>query len=223
MKQLILSFLFLLFANSFYSQNNLCDTTLLINQQKICVGTKTINNEQELLFSTYQSITTIIDTIYSEGLAYIKYIDFNKDGYTDILTDYRGNNSTYFLYLFNPATNKFVPILNYLAFPNAIQLKTNPMYYYSYHRAGCADANWESDLFKIQDFKIIHLGHIDGNGCSFDIQENPPTLKIYKVLDNNEEKQKLIKNLPYQKHIPNFGDKWNFIEKYWNANYAKFL
>ena len=126
MKPLTLTFLLTLSANLFYAQANIFDTTLIINKQKISIRTKALNNEQRLLTSVCQSKTTLIDTIYTEGLAYIKYPDFNKDGYADILMDYFGNNSTYYLYLFNQATNTFVPIINYLDFPDAIQLKTNP-------------------------------------------------------------------------------------------------
>ena len=45
---------------------------------------------------------------------------------------------------------------------------------------------------------------------------------IYKVLANSEENKQLINELPYIKNIPKFGDKWSFIEKYWNNNYEKF-
>jgi hypothetical protein len=81
---------------------------------------------------------------------------------------------------------------------------------------------WVSDLFRINDFKIIQPGHIDGQGCDFEVKENPQVVKIYKATNNNEEKSKLIEKLPYLKFIPEFGDKWDFIEKYWNKNYAKF-
>ena len=175
-----------------------------------------------LLTTTSGTLTNDIDTIERGGLAYIKYPDFNKDGNADILIDYYGNNSTYSLYIFDPETNKFREIENYSNFPDAIQLKTNSKYYYSYHRAGCADMNWVSDFFKIQKFKIIQLGHIDGRGCDFEVKKNLQVIKIYKVTDNKEENGKLVENLPYLKFIPEFGDKWDFIEKYWNKNYKQF-
>lgn len=205
-----------------FGQNQSFDTTLVINKMTIQIKTKAINNDLLLLTSTCGAQTTLIDTIESRGLAYIKYPDFNKDGNPDILMDFFGNNSTYSLYLFDPTKRKFIEIENYASFPDAIHLKTNPKYYYSYHRAGCADMNWVSDLFTIQDFKIIQLGHIDGQGCNFEVKENPQLLKIYKVTNNDEENEKLIEELPYLKLIPEYGDKWYFIENYWNNNYAKF-
>lgn len=82
--------------------------------------------------------------------------------------------------------------------------------------------NWVSDFFKIQNFKIIQLGHIDGQGCDFEVKKNPQVINIYKVIDNKEENGKLVEKLPYLKFIPKFEDKWDFIEKYWNKNYKQF-
>ena len=222
MKTVKMTLLFLLLTSFVYGQDSSFDTTLVNSKMTFQIKTKGINSNLLLLSSTSGSSTTLIDTIDSGGLRYIKHPDFNKDGNADILIDYYGNNSTYYLYLFDPMTNKFVEIENYSSFPDAVQLKSNPNYYYSYHRAGCADMNWVSDFFKIQDFKLIQLGHIYGQGCDFEVKNNPQVIEVYKVQDNDEEKGKLIGKLPYLKFIPEFGDKWDFIEKYWNKNYMKF-
>lgn len=34
--------------------------------------------------------------------------------------------------------------------------------------------------------------------------------------------KKQIEKLPYTKNITKFDKKWDFIEKYWNANYKRF-
>jgi hypothetical protein len=162
------------------------------------------------------------DTLQSDGLGGFEFTDFNKGRNSDILFNYRGNISTYDLYLFDNKTNEFKNLEGFGRFPEAIQLKTNPKYYYSYHRAGCADMNWVSDLFYIDNFKTIQIGHIYGQGCDYEVKENPQVIEIYKVLGNNEENKKTIKNLPYIKNISENGDKWDFIEKYWNNNYGKF-
>ena len=198
------------------------DTTLVNNQKIFSIKTEPINDKLSLLTATSGSDRTIIDTIDNQELGYIEYPDFNKDGNADILVDYRANNITQYLYLFDPVTNRFRKIPGSEDFPQAIQLTSNPKYYYSYHRAGCADANWVSDLFTIRDFRIIQLGHIDGDGCAADSENESQVIKIYQISDNNEDHRKLIKSLPYLKYIPEFGYKWVFIEKYWNKNYAKF-
>lgn len=215
--------LFLLLSASFiYAQTPSFDTTFVNNKLTLKITTKTIHNNLLILRSTSGTYTVWVDTIEGTGLSYIKYPDFDKDGNRDILIDYYGNNSSYVLYLFDPKMNTFREIENYLNFPDAIQLKTKPNYYYSYHRAGCGDANWVSDFFKIQNFTVIHLGHISGKGCDADIKEEPQVIKIFKVTNNNEEKKTLIEELPYLKHIPHFNYKWTFIKKYWNKNSAIF-
>jgi hypothetical protein len=82
--------------------------------------------------------------------------------------------------------------------------------------------NWESYLSKIEDYKLINIGYINGQGCDEDVKENPQTIEIYKISGNREENKKLVEKLPYLKYIPEFGDKWDFINNYWKKNYRKF-
>jgi hypothetical protein len=198
------------------------DTTLINNQKKFYIKTEPISDELSLLTATSETKRIIIDTIEKQELGYIEYPDFNNDGNADILVDYRANNITQYLYLFDPATNRFRKIPGSEDFPQATQLTSDPNYYYSYHRAGCADMNWVSDLFTIRDFHIIQIGHIEGDGCDADPENEHQEIKIFRIADNNEDHQKLIKRLPYEKYIPEFGYKWVFIKKYWNKNYEKF-
>ena len=59
-------------------------------------------------------------------------------------------------------------------------------------------------------------------GCIAEEDINNRIIKVYKVLDNDGDHEKIIERLPYDKNIPDFGDKWSFIEKYWNKNYYRF-
>ncbi|MBS3921999.1 MAG: hypothetical protein KGZ37_02475 [Nitrosarchaeum sp.] len=198
------------------------DTTLTINNIVFKFSIKDLNADSVILTATSTSLTAINDTINSNGLAYWEFPDINKDGNVDFIYDYIGNNPIIFAYLFDTVTNSFINVDGFEKFPEAVQLKSNPKYYYSYHRAGCADLNWVSDLFKIENFKTIQAGHIYGQGCDFEVKENPQVIEIYKVKDNDEINKKLIENLPYQKPIKNFEDKWDFIDTYWNKNYGQF-
>ncbi len=207
------------FANG---QTRYRDTTITSNKIRLTICTKDLDSNLILLTSRTASHTVLSDTIDRIGLAEIIFTDFNKDSYFDIMLSYYGNNPTYFLYLFDPAGNIFKEIEGFMKYPDAVQLKSNPKYYYSYRRAGCADLNWVSDLFKIVNFEIIQVGHIDGQGCNFEVTQNPQVIEIYKMINNDEEQGKLISKLPYLKHIPHNGYKWEFIEKYWSRNYQKF-
>lgn len=196
------------------------DTTFVVNKHTFKFVIKN-TNEDDITITFIRNLKEIkTDTLQSFGN--YELTDFNKDGNSDLLLTYFGNNSSYDLYLFDVKTNEFKNLEGFDRFPEAIQLKTNPKYYYSYHRVGCADMNWVSDLFYIDNFKTIQIGHIYGQGCDYEVKENPQVIEIFKVLGNNEENKKLIKKHPYEKIVPENGDKWDFIEKYWNNNYKKF-
>lgn len=195
------------------------DTIFIANKQTFKFEIKDISEEEVTLTFTRNSENIKVHTLQSGGLGNVEFVDFNKDENIDILFSYMGNNPSYVIYLFDKSSNEFKNLKGYDRFPEAIQLKTNPKYYYSYHRAGCADLNWVSDLFYIDNFKTIHIGQIYGYGCE---KENPQIIEVYKVFEDNDEYKKEIEKLPYLKNIPDFGDKWDFIEKYWNKNYKKF-
>lgn len=196
------------------NQRHSFDTTMIINNQNFAIQTKDINEDFVLL--TVNSL--LLDTLDSGGLLNLEFIDFNNDNNKDILVSFIANNPTSYLYLFDPTNNKFQFLENFMEFSDASQLKAFPKFYFSYHRAGCADLNWVSALFKIENFKVIQLGYIHGKGC----EDQEQVIEIYKIRDNNEENQQLIEKLPYSKNIPKFEDKWTFMEKYWNKNFEKF-
>lgn len=201
-------------TNSTIEQKIIIDTTITNNDKSFSIQVQKINADIALLTAN----SKLLDTIYYNGLSGIDFVDFDKDKNTDILVSYIGNNPTKELYIFDPKNNDFKFIDGYIKYCESTPLKTNKQYYYSYQRAGCADQNWISDIFIIDNFKIIHLGHIYGMSCD----DSPKIIEIYKITDNNEEQRKLIEKLPYDKNITTNYDKWDFIEKYWNLNYTKF-
>ena len=100
----------------------------------------------------YRDSNIIIEDTLSSTDFPLKYLDFDKDKNVDIIVTYGGNNFTYLLYQFDHINNTFKNVEGFDRFPQSIQLKANPKYYYSYHRAGCADYNWVSDLYKNSKF-----------------------------------------------------------------------
>ena len=215
--------LFLICSTNIFAQEHNSDTSFVINKHKFKITTREINSEQVTLTIYRGSKIIKIDTLDSGGLSYLKFPDFDNDSNKDIMLTYMGNNFTYYLYLFDKANNDFKFIDGFDRFPSSQQLKTNPKYYYSYHRAGCADFDWVSDLFYIQSYKTIHIGHIYGKGCDADPEVEPQIIEVSKIIDNNSDNEKIFEKLPYKKNVPMFGDKWNFIKKYWQKNYSKFI
>ena len=94
-----------------------------------------------------------------------KFEDFNKDGYKDIYLDKGGNTPERFDLLLNvPTTKSFRQVRDFEKFPAPENL-IGTKYFYSYHKSGCADMNWDSDLFYIKDFKTIRVANISGREC----------------------------------------------------------
>lgn len=213
----------LLFSTTICAQEHNSDTSFLISKQNFKIQTREINSAQVTLTIFRNSKVIKVDTLDSDGLSNLKFPDFDNDGYKDIMLTYMGNNFTYELYLFDKTKSDFKYVKGFDRFPQAMQLTSNPKYFYSYHRAGCADLNWVSDLFYIENFKSIHIGQIYGKGCDADVENKPQVIEIYKVIGNNDDNEKLISKLPYIKNIPEFGDKWDFIKRYWEKDYSKFI
>jgi hypothetical protein len=187
--------------------------TLLINQQQYI---RTTRGE----FDEFVCLTTINgDTIipYANYYHLAEFLDINEDGYSDIrIFVFSKTANQCDNYLFDIQDKTFHYLENCCL---DIQKIKGTDYYYSYSSTGCSDMNWVSELVKIENFKTILLGYIDGQGC--DYGDEPRYIEIYKVAGKGNS-EKLVEQLPYSKYIPNFEDKFDFMEKYWTKNYQKF-
>lgn len=141
--------------------------------------------------------------------------DFNEDGYKDVeinyFTNVPGIND---MLLYDNASNNFKLIENFQDFPSSQKIKGTD-FYYSYHRSGCADINWDSDLFYIKNFKCYRIGNISGRGCK---DEERNGIIINKVKNEQEIELEYIK-----RKAGYYDDKWDFIENYWLKNHKKFI
>lgn len=224
MKNILIIVLILITGNLLAQDYFDTDTTYVMNGKKYHLSTQDLGESQDsILYKVTCGKKMILNTKKEKyGAGGWELLDFNKDGYPDIQISYIGNNATYELFLFNPKADKYIEVEGFIFFPEAEALATNSNYYYSYHRAGCADMNWVSDLFTIESNKTIHLGEIYGQGCDYG-EGDAAKVDISIVLNNNEEDKKLIKTIPYDEIFTDSEDKWEFIKKYWNANYELFL
>jgi hypothetical protein len=188
--------------------------TLILNHQKFV---RTLKDKK------LQSLTTLSgDTVLRNGVYYsnIEFVDINADGYKDIRAFVLSNTPNQCEnYLYDKANKTFRQIE---ACDLDIQIIKGTKFYYSYNRAGCADMNWESYLSKIENFKLISLGYIYGQGCDFQVKENPQEIIIYKITNPDKNEKVLFKKLLYRQYIPKFEDKWDFIENYWKKNWKTF-
>lgn len=160
------------------------------------------------------------DTVYQDSVfsPYQKFVDFNGDGFNDILIEYMTNIPGIMdLLIYDKAERTYKRVVGFQNFPGPQQI-ANSKYYYSYHRSGCADMNWDSDLFYIENYKTVKIGNISVNQCN-DTGINDG-IYINKIDGKNRMEIgrlpiKIIKQ--YKEH------KWGFIKKYWQENYKRFL
>lgn len=162
------------------------------------------------------------DTIYknTEWTHGFEVKDFDEDGFKDIIFYYISNYAVEEIYLFDKTQNIFRMVEYSDSFPSAVKIKeTN--YYHCYNRRGCADSNWDSDLFYIKDYKIHKIGNIRGIGCP-PVTDEEKALKngIYITKIENDSIEKQIQFIPREAGY--YNDKWDFIENYWTNNYKLF-
>lgn len=147
---------------------------------------------------------------------FFEFTDFNDDGKKDLMFSYLGNNPIKDLILYDIKNRIFIPVKNFKDFPEATRIK-GTKYYYSYHRSGCADMNWDSDLFYIENFSAIKLGNISGREC--DNRDEKNGVYIHKLNGNKKELIE-IKDINDVHKFKN--DKWDFINDYWTKNFMTF-
>jgi len=117
------------------------------------------------------------------------------------------------LALFSKESKKFVLVEDFFDFPIPTKIRDKGVYY-SYHRSGCADSNWDSDLFIIEDYKAIRIGNISGIGCE---GTGKTGIFISKV---NHKKKELIQEILREPGY--YEDKFDFIKDYWTKNHERF-
>ncbi|MBX2926032.1 MAG: hypothetical protein KF746_27805 [Chitinophagaceae bacterium] len=170
---------------------------------------------------TYYLLNSNGDTLIKKTDFYLdtEFKDFDKDGYQDIMLHHSGNTPMALdLFMYSPVTGKFKEVRNFREFPAPDRINGTNLYY-SYHKSGCADMNWDSDLFYIQDFRAIKIGNIAGRQCG-NSNGVKDAIYIYKVRGIN---RKLYKTLPIST-LEKYKDfKWGFIQKYWARNYKMFM
>ena len=156
------------------------------------------------------------DTILKEADLFqnFEFKDFNGDGNNDLMINYISNIPIKDLFLFDIETMKFRKVKDFSEYPESEPI-TGTKYYYYYHRSGCADMNWDSDLFYIDQFSTYRIGNISGRQCDGD------KFGIY-INRIDGDSMKLIETLPIET-IDNYPDnKRGLIKKYWEKNYNRF-
>lgn len=177
----------------------------------------TIQRSQEIGLCVFDSKndTVFVDSSYNSGA---KFKDFNNDGYPDIWITHSENvPGVRGLLLYDKVSKTFKEVVGFDAFP-APENISGTKYYYSYYRSGCADMNWTSDLFYIDNYKPVKIATIDGYECA----DNSIKDGVY-IYKKRSEKETLIRRLPITTINKYKEYKWGFIKSYWYKNHNLFI
>ncbi|MFD1257473.1 hypothetical protein ACFQ3S_11760 [Mucilaginibacter terrae] len=177
--------------------------------------TITCNSAYSLFILNQKRDTIYQDSVYSP---HQQFVDFNNDGYKDILIEYMTNvPGITDVLIYDKDNHTFKKVIDLQKFPGSKRIP-HSNYYYSYHRSGCADMNWDSDLFYIKNYRTIRIGNISGRQCHDERFKDG----IYINQIVGDKKIKIVE-LPINT-IKNYKDyKWGFINQYWKRNYREFL
>ncbi|HEX8020978.1 XAC2610-related protein [Mucilaginibacter sp.] len=219
MKILLIAVAFLICPNYLFAQEDTYETTSAkIDGVRYKAIYRSSDWSISILNADGKTVLHLKNTdYYDEGFSSFKFVDFNGDGYKDLFIEHMSNvPGRCDLLLYDSRIKKFAPVKDFPDYPDPQKLKGTHLYY-SYHRSGCADMNWDSDLFKIVNNKIIKIGNISGLGCERDKKMG---IFISKI-NGKEERQ--IQKYPIGE-IEKYKDyKWGFIKKYWERNSRKFI
>lgn len=193
---------------------NIIKTFISLNSQNYIQQNR--DNRFDCLLTSNGDTIVKSHTYYSQ----IEFLDIDEDGNQDLRVFIISNTPNQCdNYLFDQKQKSFRLIENC----NLDVKKINGTnYYYSYNHAGCSDLNWESHLSKIENFKLVDYGYMFGQGCDFDVKNNPQVIEIYKITNSEMNSKVLLKTLPYHKYITASVDKWTFLSNYWQENFPNF-
>jgi len=208
--------LFFLFTLKSHCQKSKIDTSIVNMESTIIDGIKykAIYRTDDYFYIINSSNTVIFKS--KDYYRFFEFKDFDNDGKKDILFSYIGNIPTKDLLLFDTKSKNFKPVENFSKYPEPLRIE-GTKYFYSYHRSGCADSNWDSDLFFIENFKTFKLGTISGRECKNSDEKNGIYIYISK-----ENKEILTESIDINEIYKFKNNKWDFIKEYWAKNYKKF-
>lgn len=194
------------------------------NAVSISYDTATIFNEK--YYAIYRSDEELLYIVSATREIILKqrgmgpdllFVDFNDDGFKDIVVTFKSDApDVKALLLFDYKEKNFRPVVGFDVYAEPV-LITGTNLYYSYSPAGCANFDWNSDLFYIKDYKAIKTGNMNVNQCPNSEAENGIYIRKLK-----EGKMELEDKIPLTV-FANYPDgKWGFLTDYWNKNYKKF-
>ncbi|WP_339699256.1 hypothetical protein [uncultured Roseivirga sp.] len=143
---------------SLLAQDFVWDTTFMVSGNRLEFNEEHYSPTHSFLkFSKNGSLIFLDSMDYTGPNVGREFVDFNQDGYIDLKITWTYNTWRSWLYLFDSARMEFIRVSGFWDFPDAQIIKNDHDYFYSYIKNGCADMNWLSHLFKIENFKTVKI------------------------------------------------------------------
>jgi hypothetical protein len=132
---------------------------------------------------------------YYEG---IETLDWNEDGFEDIRVKFiDGCRPEYqnFLFLYDSIAKQFRNVEKYWWYCGSdgdpVRVTGTPGYYYNFTCWGCEGNEYESQLFRVVDYKIVVAGSMHINFC-----EEPYEVTIFRHHGKHNEASEKIATIP---------------------------
>jgi hypothetical protein len=146
--------------------------------------------------------------------------DLDEDGNDDIILHHVTNvPGIEEVVRYSSQRGRFVEVVGFTSFPASEQIEGTGLFY-SYHRSGCADLNWDSDLFYLQDTAAVRIGNMHGEGCE---DVSVPMIRVSKFPDALvPERSVQVDSMTFDPTCSGSQSKWGIIEEYWTSNWRTF-
>ncbi len=206
----------IIFSNSFGQENQVDSTIIRVESATIDNLLYTVTIKKDYTLFITDSNGNVVFKL-NDSYPNFEFIDFDNDGKKDLMISHVSNIPGVEDFIKYDSNDKsFKEVKNFTKYPDSKSIN-NTRYFYSYHRSGCADMNWDSDLFYIEDFKTIKIGNISGREC--DNMDEKDGIYICKI---RGDKKDSIETLPIDTIYKFQDNKWGFIADYWTRRYDEF-
>lgn len=125
-------------------------------------------DKEHLLKISIESSTYLIDSIISDKILAIDLSLRNQNQDLDLVISCVYDNAVHnYVYRLLKEHTKFEKIHNHEKYPAIQPVNEEKDLYCTFEPHGCNWETWDSYLFKIEQLKIIELGHITYDACDF--------------------------------------------------------
>jgi hypothetical protein len=174
--------------------------------------------DKELSYAVLAKKKSKTDTLYTniygpmESISFY-FEDYNFDRHPDLLIRCFGIYIDESLYIYDTLLGKFKEVENYSDHMQSTVLDSSLQLRYSYAATGCADASWESRLFRIVGRRIESYGSLQFEACD----------STYYIFEQKGKRPvKKIKRFKNEEELDRFNyNKRTWIENFWRKKFRK--